>query len=408
MLALRGAGGWGCCSACLGASGSEAGGAPVESIDEMQPARTRPSSATSASVQGGHRIGAIARGWPASRSAPWPVKTSVGTFAAERCGCSRWGPRWRSSSVSSVRRSRSAPGGWPRSAGRCALRPIREPERGGFQAFSAHAGGSEDALISFQDGDRERLRPVAPEIHVDRASALADRQNLAFYHREMAPLGHELRPALGREDDIIRFAPEAKLAPRGPFLRQKLVGAGAVPDMGGNPGKSLGQHRMRDRWCRVVLDEIDERERAAVAVRWPRRCGGPRPLDPRGSIPAPPERRDRPAARGPVSPGAGGSGTSMPPRRISRPSSRTKLRPSVIARTCPLPAISNRQAVAGRLSARTLRHWRDDHAGDEENPTKPRERDAPTPAHTLTKRSEWGGTAAIRASRWLSRRGLLW
>src|SRR5215510_14781297 len=42
----------------------------------------------------------------------------------------------------------------------------------------------------------------------------------------------------------------------------------------------------------------------------------------------------------------------MAARRISRPSSRMKLRPSVIARTFPVPATSNRQAVNGRPCVR--------------------------------------------------------
>src|SRR5262249_47272543 len=42
----------------------------------------------------------------------------------------------------------------------------------------------------------------------------------------------------------------------------------------------------------------------------------------------------------------------MAARRISRPSSRMKLRPSVIARTFPVPATSNRQALNGRSCVR--------------------------------------------------------
>src|SRR6476660_9900249 len=58
-------------------------------------------------------------------------------------------------------------------------------------------------------------------------------------------------------------------------------------------------------------------------------------------------------ARVPASPGPGGSGASMPARRISRPSSRVKLRPSVMARTFPVPPVSDRHEVDGRLSAPT-------------------------------------------------------
>jgi len=65
----------------------------------------------------------------------------------------------------------------------------------------------------------------------------------------MAALGHQLGPALGRDDDIIRFAPEAKLGlARGPFPCQKLIGARPFPDMGGNPGESFRQQFMRHRF----------------------------------------------------------------------------------------------------------------------------------------------------------------
>src|SRR5260221_11390564 len=66
-----------------------------------------------------------------------------------------------------------------------------------------------------------------------------------------------------------------------------------------------------------------------------------------------PARAARPAsAFAPDSPWAGGSGTSIPARRISRPSSRMKLRPSVIARIFAVATVSNRQALSVALSAR--------------------------------------------------------
>src|SRR5262244_639078 len=86
----------------------------------------------------------------------------------------------------------------------------------------------------------------------------------------------------------------------------------------------------------------------------------------------------------------------MAARRISRPSSRMKLRPSVIARTFPVPATSNRQAVNGRSCVRAAAVG-DDSANHARNPAKPRKSDVPTPAHAATKPSEWGGTAATLA-----------
>ena len=62
-------------------------------------------------------------------------------FGPRRRGCERvslWLPRCDPRvSVSSGRRTRSAPGGWPRCAARCVPRPTRGPERYDFRAFSA-------------------------------------------------------------------------------------------------------------------------------------------------------------------------------------------------------------------------------------------------------------------------------
>ena len=80
--------------------------------------------------------------------------------------------------------------------------------------------------------------------------------------------------------------------------------------------------------------------------RGPVRVAAIRRFDLRGSRSSA-ERAALPAAaRGPVSPGAGGNGTSIPAKRTSRPSSSTKLRPSMIADTFPAPAVSNWQALA--------------------------------------------------------------
>src|SRR5256885_3683324 len=62
---------------------------------------------------------------------------------------------------------------------------IRRPPRSTLFPYttlfrSRQAGLRKDALMTFQDRDRERLRPTPAEIHIDGASALADRQHLAF------------------------------------------------------------------------------------------------------------------------------------------------------------------------------------------------------------------------------------
>ena len=136
-----------------------------------------------------------------------------------------------------------------------------------FKPFRLYAGGSEHPLIALQNGHRECLRPLSPEIHVYRASALADRPHLAFRQYEMAAFGHKLGPALGRDDDIIRFAPQAKLGlASGPFPRQQLVGARPFPDMGGDPGESSRQHLMRHRFGQGSPADINEGSRPPVAV----------------------------------------------------------------------------------------------------------------------------------------------
>src|SRR5262245_21863256 len=99
-----------------------------------------------------------------------------------------------------------------------------------FESFRHDSGSGEGALVALRDGDGERLCPPSSEIDVDRACALADRPHLTFRHGETAALGCELRPAIGRDDDIVRFAPQAKLGrPRRPFLRPKLFRAGRPP-----------------------------------------------------------------------------------------------------------------------------------------------------------------------------------
>src|SRR5262245_46972737 len=103
------------------------------------------------------------------------------------------------------------------------LEPSAHPDAAVLELSRLHSRGGKGALMALEDRDRESLRPPPPEIHVNRASALADRRHLAFHHGEMAALGCKLGRALGAEDDIIRFAPQAKLGlARGPLLRQQF------------------------------------------------------------------------------------------------------------------------------------------------------------------------------------------
>src|SRR5262249_37302559 len=135
----------------------------------------------------------------------------------------------------------------------------------GLEPFRHHAGSSEGTFLALGDRHGERLCPSRPEIHVDRATTLADRPHLAFDQSKTAALARKLRPAFGCHDDIIRFAPEAKLSPpRRPFLPQKLVGAGAIADMGGNARESFRYHLVCDR-ARLPGDS-GEGNGAAVAI----------------------------------------------------------------------------------------------------------------------------------------------
>src|SRR5712691_7514923 len=123
------------------------------------------------------------------------------------------------------------------------------------------------------------------------------------------------------------------------------------------------------------------------------------------------------AARAPVSPAAGGGGTSMPARRISRPSSRMKLRASMTARTFAVPAGSPRQLVEaeGRSCAAALaidpavastpnrirpqsRATATPATPSSQRTSRPRDLAEKVPAPKVNERSEWGGTAAPSAA----------
>src|SRR5712691_1404250 len=255
-----------CCWASFGAPGSAPGGAPIESSDELQPARPRPSSATSAS-----RRAVIAGLETASRACPICGALYCGTRASPSSDAihplrkkffrKRMDPRAKPggdtcrcetavclTAMSTTAILRSVPFGDldllgmgrldPRPA--ALFDPSAHPHAAIFELSRVDAGGGEGALIAFQDGDRQSLRPAPPEIHIYGAAALANGQHLAFHHREMAALGVELCPVLGRHDGIIRFAPEAKLGvPRAALARQQLRGAG--PGICRDPRKSALQ-----------------------------------------------------------------------------------------------------------------------------------------------------------------------
>src|SRR5271166_5534211 len=159
----RWAGPAGVCWACFGACGNDAGGPPAESSAELQPARTgaRTANANAAGLNekctGRANCGLI----PATRSAAGGG--SAGFFSAFTMLPSAFGDL-------------------------DLLRPdCLDPRPTAFLDPSAHphvhvckpsrvpSGSDETALITFQDRDRERLRPTPSEIHVYRACALADR-----------------------------------------------------------------------------------------------------------------------------------------------------------------------------------------------------------------------------------------
>src|SRR5262245_13994112 len=277
------------------------------------------------------------------------------------------------------------------------LEPSAHPDAAVLELFRFHSGCGKGALMALQDRDCESLRPSPPEIHVNRASAFADRRHLAFHHGEMAALGQKLGRALGAENDIIRFAPQAKLGlARGPPLRQQLVGAGPVPNMGGNPRKSPAQHLMRRRASRALPRDVHECEHSAVAIggrdgltKLDRLIGKNRC-----------ERRSRRSAgiyAALARPGRegdldGGQANFAPivERKAAAVDDRTDL-----ARSGGLEAASARR---GAFRAR-VRRRQGHHAGHAAYPTPACKSDVPTPAHAVTKRSEWGGTAAMWAFR---------
>ncbi len=147
------------------------------------------------------------------------------------------------------------------------LHPSPHPHAPVLELLQVEAARGENALVALEHGDRERLRPAAPEIEVDGARTFAHRPNLAFRHREKAVLGHQISPVFRPDHGIIRRAPKAKLPfARGTFLPQKLRRAGAIAHIGRHPGETPRHHLLRDRGpCSVALD-LTERQDATVAV----------------------------------------------------------------------------------------------------------------------------------------------
>src|SRR5262249_24585477 len=80
-----------------------------------------------------------------------------------------------------------------------------------LEALETYPSTGKDALMSFQNRDRQRLSPAPPEIQLDRAPALADGEDLTFNDCEPTPLGKELCPIPSRQYHIARIGPEAKL-----------------------------------------------------------------------------------------------------------------------------------------------------------------------------------------------------
>ena len=199
-------------SVCFGGSVSFACGSVV--FEVMQPA-----SVSASAMAAGNASARAAPGYPCGLVVLLTVFRSVRQFKVAISICSGLVASMRGPLRSSIQ---------PRTLTRTV-----------FQRLGLQAGPPKDALMSFQDRDRKRLRPAAAEIDIDRAAALADRQHLAFRNRESTPSGQKLRPAFGRLDDIIRFGPEAKLAgPGEALLRQKLRRAGRGRPRGRSPGQN--------------------------------------------------------------------------------------------------------------------------------------------------------------------------
>ena len=244
--------------------------------------------------------------------------------------------------------------------------------------FGLKPGARKDALMTFRYGDRERLRPSPPEIHIYGAAALADRQHLAFDDRETAPV--RPRAPAGYRQALWHIAdrPRGQAWRAGPPVRApKALPRRRDARLRAHPGVALGQHR----WAADAL------ARGPVRKAWARRgrSGLERRRCPKFHGLAGEELAS--AARAAVRPaGIVRGGTSSAARRISRPSSNTKLRPSTMRITCP-----RGQSGAARGTTSWARNRRRRQAPHRHTPAA--RQGAPT-SHVLTKMAEWGATAA--------------
>jgi hypothetical protein len=81
--------------------------------------------------------------------------------------------------------------------------------------------------MALLDGDGEVFRPAAAEIDVNRAAALADRQNLALNHCETTPNLEDPGRILGISHHIVRVGPKAKTGRAGTRFRAQKCGSAA-------------------------------------------------------------------------------------------------------------------------------------------------------------------------------------
>src|SRR5262249_51523530 len=275
------------------------------------------------------------------------------------------------------------------------LDPTAHPNAAVFEFFRLYAGGGEDGRIALGDRGRQRLRPSPPEIHVDRACALADRQHVPLRHGETAAFGRKMSPALGRHDDIIRFAPEAKFgAARRPFLRQKLLGAGPIADVGRNACESSRQHLMRDRAQNAVAHDVGHGARATVTV------GARSVLTQLDALPREHRFEGRAGRKSSLGARTGFAGGGWERNFNTREANLAPVLEGEAAAVGDCTNVSRAGDLESTGAQRTAlrargRRRQDDGTSHARNPAKPRKSDVPTPAHSATKPSEWGGTAAM-------------
>ncbi len=101
--------------------------------------------------------------------------------------------------------------------------------------------------MALLDGDGEVFRPAAAEIDVNRAAALADRQNLALNHCETTPNLEDPGRILGISHHIVRVGPKAKTGRAGALFRAQKCGSAAfIADISRKSGLSLREQSLLD------------------------------------------------------------------------------------------------------------------------------------------------------------------